>query len=40
LIAEAGLRRCGARPSSTEDLNVKVCEEAVTLKIPIVRAAY
>jgi hypothetical protein len=22
----------------TEDLNVKVCEEAVTLKIPIVRA--
>ena len=39
LIAEAGLRWCGARPSSlTEDLNVKVCEEAVTLKICIVRA--
>ncbi|MFY9838780.1 MAG: hypothetical protein WAK55_20345 [Xanthobacteraceae bacterium] len=40
MIAEVGLRWCGAEAviNLTEDLNVKVHEEAVTLKICIVRA--
>jgi len=31
-VAEVGLRWCGATPPSTEteDLDVKVCEEAIT----------
>jgi hypothetical protein len=39
LIADAGLRRCDgdAVMSRMEDLNVKVCEKAVTWKIVIAR---
>jgi hypothetical protein len=33
VIAEVGLRWCGAKPSSTEDLNDKVCKEAIIIKI-------